>query len=321
MSINVSSTIAALGVSKPDIVLAEAPTLWSGLPLLVKAIVPKVPFIYVVHDIYPDVLFRLGVLRNPWLVNLIERVERIFYDRSARVSVLSDGFKENLIRKGVPKDKIVIIPVCTDIEFFRPHPRDNELRKRWGLGNKFVVLYAGNLGLSQGLDTVLEVARRVIDKPDILFVLVGDGATKRALQAIAEVNGLSNVKFFPFQPREEVPLIYALADICLVALKPDIVVESVPSKTYTIMANGRPVIASVDKRTETGRLLDQAQCGLCVEPGNGGALEQAILLLYENDSLRRNMGRGGRDFVVEHYARHVAANQYYTLIQQFVNSN
>jgi colanic acid biosynthesis glycosyl transferase WcaI len=320
-SFNIFSTLAALRVGKPDIVLADAPTLWSGLPLLVTAICPRVPFVYIVHDIYPDVFLRLGVLTNPWLINLIERVERFYYDRSAQVSVLSVGFKDNLGRKGVPEDKIAIIPACVDTEFIRPLPRENELRERWGLADNFVVLYAGNIGLSQGLDIILEVARLLIDNPDIVFILVGEGATKPALQAMAEEKSLSNVRFFSFQPREDVPPVYALADVCLVSLKRDIVLESVPSKTYTIMASGRPIVATVDQNTEVGYLLDQAQCGLCIEPENADALAQAITKLYKDDSLRNDLGRRGRDFVVEHYSRQVAANQYHTLIQHFVNKD
>jgi colanic acid biosynthesis glycosyl transferase WcaI len=320
-SFNFFSTLAALRTGKPDIVLADAPTLWSGLPLLVMAILPRVPFVYVVHDIYPDVLLRLGVLTNPRLISLIERVERFFYDRAVQVSVLSPGFKENLARKGVPEDKITIIPACVDVEFIRPLPRENELRQRWGLADKFVVLYAGNIGLSQGLDIALEAAKSLIHHPDIVFALVGEGATRQALQAAAEESGLSNVRFFSFLPREEVPLIYALADICLVSLKRDIVVESVPSKTYTIMASGRPIIATVDPNTEVGRLLDQAHCGLCAEPENAEALSRAIMQLYQDDLLRKDMGRRSRDFVVEQYSRQVASKQYHRLVRHFVDED
>jgi colanic acid biosynthesis glycosyl transferase WcaI len=319
-SYNLSSTLAALRVGKPDIVLADAPTLWSGLPLLMTAFLPRVPFIYVVHDIYPDVLVQLGVLSNPQMINLIERVEHLYYGRSAQVSVLSRGFKDNLVQKGVAEDKIVIIPACVDTEFIRPLPPDDKLREQWGLADKFVVLYAGNMGLSQGLDIALKAAQLLVDRLDIVFVFVGEGATKPALQAMAEEIGLSNVRFFPFQPREDVPLVYAVADVSLVSLKRDIVIESVPSKTYTIMASGRPVVATVDQNTEVGRLLDQAQCGFCIEPENAVALAQVILRLYKNDSLRSDMGRRGRDFVVEHYSRQIASKQYHTLIQRFVKT-
>jgi colanic acid biosynthesis glycosyl transferase WcaI len=316
-SFNIFSTLATLRVGRPDIVLADAPTLWSGLSLLVKSIIPRVPFVYIVHDIYPDVLFRLGALKSPHLINMIERVENFYYERAAQISVLSDGFKENLFQKGVPESKQTIIPACVDIEFIRPLPRENELREQWGMADKFVVLYAGNIGYSQGLETTLEAAKILLDFPKIEFLIVGEGAMKKELQTLAERGSLTNVRFIPFQLREKVPMIYATADICLVSLKRDIVVESVPSKTYSIMASGRPVIATIDFSSEIGRLLNEAQCGLCVEPENPQALADGILKLYHDGILRIEMGKRGRDFVVEKYSRHVAAMQYYSLIQRF----
>jgi colanic acid biosynthesis glycosyl transferase WcaI len=319
-SFNLFSTLAALGVKKPDIVFADAPTLWSGLSLLLKSILPRVPFIYIMHDIYPDVLSRLGVLRNPRLIGLIERVEEYYYDRSAGISVLSEGFKENLSRKGVPESKISVIPVCVDVEFFRPLPRENELREKWGLQDRFVVSYAGNMGHSQALDTAIRAALDLRDHPEIVFVLVGEGASKPALQILVEKNGLEDrVRFFSFLPREEVPLIYALSDVCLVSLKRELVIESVPSKTYTIMASGRPILATVDQNTEVGQLLNDARCGFCTPPEDADSLAEAILNLYGDSALRREMGVRGRDYAVKHYAREVAAGRYYSLIEQAVN--
>ena len=315
-SFNLFSAIASLRVSKPDIILADAPTLWSGLPLLVKSILPGVPFIYIVHDIYPDVLVRLGVLNNPQIVKFIGNVERIFYDRAAQISVLSDGFKDNLLQKGVPDNKITIIPACVDAEFIQPFPKENKLYHQWDLNDKFVVLYAGNMGLSQGLETVITAAKLMRKNEEIVFIFVGEGATRPDLEAMAKESNLTNVKFYPFQPREDVPMIYGLADVCLVSLKRDIVVESVPSKTYTIMASGCPLLATVDQDTETGRLINITHCGLCVEPENPEALANAILQLYQNEALREEMGRNGRDYILEHFSRQVATRLYQSLIQQ-----
>ena len=300
-SFNVFSTLAALRIRNPDIVLADAPTLWSGLPLIMKAVLPRVPYIYIVYDIYPDILSRLGVLTNPKMLGAIERVERFFCGRSAQVSVLSPGFKENLVRKGVPPEKITIVPACVDTDFVRPMPRQNKLRERWGLTDKFVVLYAGNIGFSQGLEMALKAAALLSDHPEIALVLVGEGASKPALEALAAEHVLTNVKFFPFQPRDDVPLVYGLADVSLVSLKADVVVESVPSKTYTIMASGRPVLAAVDEATEVGHLITEVGFGLRVEPGDAKALVQAILRLYSDEAMRNEMGMRGRTYAAEHF--------------------
>jgi colanic acid biosynthesis glycosyl transferase WcaI len=316
-SFNFFSTMAAFAAEKPNIFLADAPLLWSGMPLLMRAISMQIPFIYVVHDIYPDVLLRLGVVSNKGFLKLFGEVENFFYKKASKVSVLSEGFSENLVRKGIPKDKIAIIPACVDTDFIRPLPRENEIRSKWKLENKFVILYAGNFGLSQGLDTILDSAGILNAFKDILFVFVGGGATRDALIGVAEKRGLSNVRFFPFEPREGVPWVYGLADICLVSLKRNIIVESVPSKSYTIMASGRPMIATVDSNTEVGRLINEVQCGLLVEPENPYALSQAIKEIYENRLLGEEMGKRGRDYVVKNFSRGVAAMDYYKLVRTF----
>jgi colanic acid biosynthesis glycosyl transferase WcaI len=316
-SFNFFSTMAAFAEEKPNIFLADAPVLWSGMPLLMRAISMQIPFIYVVHDIYPDVLLRLGVVSNKGFLKLFGGVENFFYNRASKVSVLSEGFSENLVRKGIPKDKIAIIPACVDTDFIRPLPRENELRSKWKLENKFVILYAGNFGLSQGLETILDGAAVLKTIKDIVFVFVGNGTTRDALIEVAEKKGLSNVRFFPFEPRERVPWVYALADVCLVSLRRDIVVESVPSKSYSIMASGRPMLATVDSNSEVGRLINQVQCGLLVEPENPHGLAQAIRGIYENRLLGEEMGKRGRDYVVKNFSRQVAAMDYYKLIKKF----
>ncbi len=313
-SYNLFAALAALRVKKPDVILADAPTLWSGLPLLLKAVLPGVPFIYIVHDIYPDVLVKLGMLRSPRLIDIVARVEKFFYDRAARISVLSDDFKRNLMDKKVPAGKLTVIPACVDTEFFRPQPRENDLRERWGLSGKFVVLYAGNIGFSQGLEIVLEAARQLLEREDIQFVIVGEGATQADLQARAALMGLTNVQFRPFQPREDVPQVYGLADVCLVSLKKDVVAESVPSKTYTIMACGRPIIAVVNRTSEAATLITDAECGLCIEPGDASGLAEAVLELNRNMGLRVHMEAHGRFTAINRYGRQVAADLYQQMI-------
>lgn len=314
LSFNLFSAISALRVKKPDIVLADAPTLWSGLPLFVKSLIPGIPFIYIVHDIYPDILVHLGLVRNPKIIKFINQVERVFYNRAAQISVLSMGFKNNLVKKGVPEDKITIIPACVDTDFFHPLPRENKLRDQWNLGGKFVVLYAGNIGLSQGLETVINAAQILRDNKEIVFVIIGEGVSKPALESMVWEKNLSNVMFYPFQPREDVPLVYALADACLVSLKRDIVVESVPSKAYSIMACGRPMIAAVNQESETSSLINHAHCGLWVEPENSVDLSKIIATLYQDKNLRERMGKNGRKYILEHFSRSVATQQYQALI-------
>lgn len=317
-SFNVSATLAASRAARPDIVLGNAPLLWSGLPLIVHAMLRRIPFVYTVHDVYPDVLVRLGMLRSARAAAVIEQMERLFYRRAAKVSVLTEGFKAALLAKEVPAERIAVIPACVDVGFIRPLPKENEVRRRLGLGDRVVALYAGNMGLSQGLETVLDAAERLAHRRDIVFAFVGEGPRKDALKARARARMLDNVVFSPFFAREDVPLLYATADLGLVALKGEIVLESVPSKIYTIMASGRPVVATVDPRTEAGVLLERAACGRCVPPGDADGLAQTVSLLADDPELRAAMGARGRSFVLEHHSREVAARLYLDVIREQV---
>ncbi len=313
---NFIATLAALWEPKVDVVVADAPILWGGLPLLVKAILPRTPFIYVVNDIYPDVLVKLGMLSNPRLIGWIERIEKFYYDHASAVVVISEGFKQNLLNKGVPENKVSVVPISVDSTFFIPHPKENALRDQWNLNGKFVVLYAGNIGFSQGLEVVLEAAKKCRDHPEIIFVIVGEGSTKPGLQEKAAQEGLENVVFFPFQPREVVPQIYAMADVCLVTLKKEIVVESVPSKTYTILASGRPLIATVDPGTEVWNLVNQTRCGVCIEPENADELAKEVIGFYRNPDAANEMGVRGREYAVANCSRMVAASQYHAVVKR-----
>lgn len=315
-SFNWNVTLASLRIKKPDVIIGNGPVLWSGLPLLVKAIIPKIPFIYTVFDIYPDVLERLGMIKSRWVTNLIRGVEKIFYRKSSSIVVLSKGIKENLVSYGIDEKKIHIIPSCVDIDLFMPRTDHNPLKENWGLQKKFVVLYAGNVGFSQGLETVLDAAAILSKKSRIEFVIVGDGVNLETLKQKARNDDLHNVQFHEFLPYQEVPDLYAAADACLVTMKPELVVESVPSKTYTIMASGKPVVATVHIESEVGYLLQEANCGICVPPKDSQALSEAILRLYSNKEQRQVMAENSRKYAVQHFSRKVAASRYSDLIDE-----
>jgi colanic acid biosynthesis glycosyl transferase WcaI len=317
-SFNVLSTLVGLLAGPYDVILAPSPPLTIGLSAYILSRLRRVPYIYNVQDIYPDVAIRLGVLTNPRLIRFFRRMENFVYAKAAAVSVLSEGFGRNLLNKGVPGDKIHVFPNFVDVDFVRPLPRDNAFARRHDLHDKFVVMYAGNVGLSQGLETLLEAMQQFQDLPDLRLLIVGNGAVKAKLEAQASQVGLQNVIFLPFQPRKDVPEMYASADVSLVMLRQGIGAESVPSKAYTIMASKRPLVAAADKEAETKRLIDVAGCGLWVEPGNPSALAQAIRVLHADPARRAQLGRNGRDHVETHYTPQVVAQQYDALFKRIV---
>jgi colanic acid biosynthesis glycosyl transferase WcaI len=296
-----------------DVILADAPFFWAGLPLLV-AILMRKPYIYIVHDIFPDVLVRLGLITSKLILRALNIIELFFYSRADFVSVLSDGFKQNLMGKKVPASKIVVIPTCVDTDFVKPLPPEGLLRRQWGLDGKFVILYSGNLGLSQDVDILLSAASLSADLSDVRFVVVGEGVRKEYLRSRVEEMGLKNVQFHSFLPRERVPELYSLADVSLVLLNKQIEIESVPSKTFTIMASGRPLIAVVGENSEIEGLINNSGCGIRVPPGDGRVLFTSILRLYQDEKLRFDMGDRARGYAVEHYSKDIASRKYFELI-------
>jgi len=257
---------------------------------------------------------KLRILRNPLGITFSRWLERFVYRCARHITVLSEGFRQNLLRKGVPENKMSIIPNFVDTAFVRPLPPQNGFRDNLGLEDHFVVLYAGNLGHSQDLDTVLDCARLLEGREDIRFLVVGNGSRKPHLEGKAESMGLHNVQFLPFQPRQSVPEMYASADVSLVPLKKTIALDSVPSKAYTIMASGRPIVASVDRGSDAWQLTQAAECGLCVEPEDPEALAEAIRTLYADPALRERLGRNGREHVVQHYTRQAVGRRYHELL-------
>jgi colanic acid biosynthesis glycosyl transferase WcaI len=318
VSFNLFSTLAGLFSGPQDVILVPSPPLTIGLSAYVIGLFKRIPYIYNVQDIYPDVVIKLGVLTNRWAIRFSRWLERFVYRNARHITVLSQGFKDNLLGKGVPEEKLTVIPNFVDTDFICPIPRDNGFRHRFGLDGQFVVLYAGNIGHSQSLEDVLASAEDLEDEGDIAFVIVGNGSRKPELEALADEMDLSNVCFIPFQPREDVPQIYAAADVCLVPLKEGIALDSVPSKAYTIMASGRPIVASVDPGSDAWNLVQEAECGLCVEPEDAGALTEAIRNLYDDDDRRKRFGRNGRQHVVAHYTPEVVAEQYADLLERLV---
>lgn len=318
VTFNILSFIAGIFSKGYDVVLSPSPPLTNGLAAFLISRLRGKPYVYNVQDIYPDVAIRLGVLTNSTVIAFFKWMERFVYKKAAAVSVLSEGFRRNLLDKGVPEDKIEIIPNFVDTDFVHPLPRHNAFSKTHKLDDKFVVLFAGNMGFSQGLELVLDAAQRLEKKGDILFLFVGSGVAKPGLQDYAQKMGIENVDFLPFQPREVLPEMYASSDVCLVPLRRGIANDSVPSKLLTITAAARPLIASVDEESDARYFVQQAECGLCTDPENSEALVNAIFSLYHDSDLRERLGQNGRAYLENRYTPKIIARQYATLLKRVV---
>lgn len=319
-SFNISSTIAGLRAGRHDVIFAMSPPLTIGITAWLLGAIYRIPYCYNLQDIWPEVAVKLGMLRGARTIRFFEAMERFIYRHAAQIFAISAEFRDNLLRKGVDTARIEVIPNFVDTRRVTPLSRDNRFAEDHGLIGRFVALYAGNVGLSQGLEVILDSAASLRAEPDILFLIVGLGGKRDELKADAAARGLDNVRFLPLQPEEDVPLLYASSDMCLIPLKRGIAENSIPSKTYTIMAAARPYVAGVDEGSNVWKLTRDAECGVCILPEDPAALVNAILRLRSDPETRRRMGRSGREYVEQHFARATVTARYRAALEAVVST-
>jgi colanic acid biosynthesis glycosyl transferase WcaI len=311
LSFAVTGGIAAVFGGRHDGVVVYTPPPTNGLIGYIASRLWRAPMIYNVQDIYPDIGVKLGLFKSRLLIRLMQATENFWYAKSAAITVISEGAKRILAGKGVPGEKLNIVENHADVENIRPLPPDNPVRTEFGWQHRFVVLYAGNVGLTQGLEPVLDVAVRMQDHDDLLFAFVGGGAGWCALEARATGLGLRNMEFHDFiHPRSKLPQLLACSSVSLVALKPGLTSESVPSKMYSIMASGRPILASVPRESDAWAIVEQSEAGICVPAGDADALHAALERLYRDESLRKRLGARGREWVSSRCRPGAAARKY-----------
>jgi glycosyltransferase involved in cell wall biosynthesis len=235
-------------------------------------------------------------------------LERYLYRRADHIIVVTRGFIRDLQEKGVPRRKISLVSNGVDVEFFKPRPRASYITEKFRLEDKFVVSYTGNIGLAQGFDTIFDCAESLKNEKDIIFVLVGDGVSKKKNMARARERGLENVLFLEAQPKSEISAFLSATDVCLVPMKKtELHLITIPAKLYENMASGKPIILSVDG--EARQILERAGAGIYVEPENAQQMADAVLRLYRNPELVKEYGRNARKYVVDHYSRSQQADE------------
>jgi colanic acid biosynthesis glycosyl transferase WcaI len=291
---------------------------FSGLSASVIGAAKGAPFIYNVQDLYPETPVQTGQLRNPMAVRLLGWLERFMYSRATHVSVISNAIGENIVAKGVPAEKLSTIPNFVDTDFIRPLPKENYFSYRFDLADKFVVTHAGNVGYVYDLETLIETASILRSQRDIQFLIVGDGVARPQLEAKVQALGLENVRFLPFQPRDQLPLLRAASDVQVALYKRGSSRYSMPSKVYEIMASGRPVVASADTDSDLWNLVRDTRCGICVDPHDPSQLASAIMALHADPPLRSRMGERGRREADETYSVEAVVERYDRLICSIV---
>jgi len=295
---------------KPDIILTPSPPLTIGISAWLIGLWHKCAFVYNVQEIYPDVAVNLGVLKNKFLIKVLQYIETFVYDKAKALIIISDGMADNVKQKGVDKNKIFIIPNFVDIEGFQPGSKTNTFSIMHKLADKFVISYAGNMGMPQGLDILIDTAHILRHEKNIHFLMMGDGTERLSLIEKAKKLNLSNISFLTYQPYSLMPDAYAAADVSFVSQAPGTSNDGIPSKVYRIMACGRPVIACTDADSDLSRLITQSGGGIVVTAGDSKALAQGIMKVYENKDEWIQRGDKARSYVVANFSRDSICQKY-----------
>ena len=304
-------------VKKPDIVVATSPQFFCALAGYLVSRFKGCKFVFELRDILPESIVAVGAVRRGLVIRILEKLELFLYRAAHIIVALTDAFKENLVGRGVPAGKIHIVKNGVDPETFRPTGVPVELAKEIGIENRFVVSYIGTIGMAHAVDQLIDVAGILQDAPEIVFLIVGEGASKKTVEDRLEKSKLNNVIIRPGVPKEQVARYYALSDLCLVTLIGTPLFKTViPSKIFEIMAMSRPILGTVDG--ECRGIIDQAGCGVFVEPESIPDIARTIKELYDNPARLSEMGHNGRKYVERHFDRNKLAERYLVLLKKSV---
>ncbi|MBF2086461.1 WcaI family glycosyltransferase [Thermoleptolyngbya sp. C42_A2020_037] len=317
----ITSVVQALSGFRPDVILLTTPPLPVSVPAALLGKIYRCPVVLNVQDILPEAAVRLGIVKNRLAIRAFEALERFAYRTATAIAVIADGFAQNLVNKGVPPKKLTCIPNWVDVNFIRPIPPDeNRFRQQYGLQEKFIVLYAGNIALTQGMETVVEAASLLRDLPDLIVAIVGEREACQQLQDYARQCHADNVQFFDFQPREHLPHLMAAANVGLVVQRKNVVSFNMPSKFQLLLASGCPVVASAPMEGELAKLVLHSQAGTVVQPEQPEQLAEALRSVYHDAPQRAAWAHQGRQYALQHYRFEQAIAAYEQLFHSLVGS-
>lgn len=298
-----SACLAPFLASRPDVLFVYHPPLTVGFPAIWLSWFWRVPFVYQIQDMWPETLSATGMLRSPRILRGVSRFAKLVYARAAAICVISPGFRTNLLAKGVPGGKVHVVSNWVDSAVYKPVEPDLVLAESLGLAGRFNVMFAGNMGEAQGLETVLEAAALLKDLPDIQIVFVGDGTAEPTLQEVVRARGLGNVRFLGRRPIGDMPRLYALAAVLLIHLRDDPLFRiTIPHKTFAYMASGKPVLAAM--AGDAADVIATFGAGLVCQPDDPAALADAMRRFFRLPvAERQRMACNGLEAVRSRFSR------------------
>ena len=315
----ISAASTGLFLSRPDVVIATSPQLLVGLTGWWLARCKRRPLVFEVRDLWPESLAAVGMGdKNSLLHWSLGKIAGFLYRHSDRIAVVTPAFEDYLVEHWhVRREKISVIENGVETQLFAPNPA-TELRRELGVEGKFVASYIGTMGMAHGLETIIAAASQLQNtNREIVFLMLGEGADKDRILALALARGLRNIRFVDQQAREKIPAYICSSDVCLVLLKKtDLFKTVIPTKMLEFMSCARPVILGVDGQARM--ILEEAGGGLAIEPENSEALMNAIRHLATNREMARQLGRNGREHIVRNFSRRKTAEKYIRVLEQLL---
>jgi len=311
-----SAIFFTLFTKRPDVIIATSPQFFCGWAGLIVSKLRRIPFILEIRDIWPESIQAVGAMKSGLLLRILEWMELKMYASAMHIVTVGEGYRQRLLDKKVPNAKISTIMNGVDRELFKPQDKDAGLIEKYALQNKFVCSYIGTIGMACALDVVLRAAKILNEsnRNDIVFLLVGDGAVRKKLEAKAKSQGLQNIIFTDRQDKSLMPSFLSITDACLVHLKnTDLFASVIPSKIFEAGGMAKPVIMGVQGCA--AEIVETAEMGIHIEPENEQDLVNALVKLADDPNLVETLGNSGHDYIVEHFDRDKLAAEYLTVIE------
>ena len=314
-----TSVLAAAGLQRPDVIVATSPQFFCGWSGVLTHLWRGIPFVLEIRDLWPDSITAVGAMQQPALLRLLYQLEDWMYKAATHIVTVGDGYKEELLHKGVNIEKISVITNGVDPDQYLPQSPALAYKQALGIQQPFVCSYIGTIGMACGLQVVLTAAEKLkaLGRQDIAFLLVGDGALRAELQQAAQDKHLDNVIFTGLLEKRRMPDVLSFSDVTLVHLKKtDLFKTVLPSKIFEAASMERPILLGVEGHS--AELIRTAHAGICMEPENADDLVAAVCRLADDPDLGAKLGKNGRRYIQEHFHRGKLAERYLSLLETLV---
>ncbi len=327
-----ATLVAAPFLPTTDIVISTSPQFFNGLAGFVVSRLKRAPWTLEIRDLWPESILAVGAITNKTVIRILQYLELFAYRKADLIIPVTDAFKQYMLKKGIENEKIQVIKNGVDLEFYKENSNSEDLSilqvsqkhhqdlKEIDFTGKFVASYVGTHGMAHHLETVLEAAELVRDYPDIVFLLVGDGAERNTLLELKSKMDLDNVIMLEQQPKSTMPQLWQVSNVSLVLLKKSELFKTViPSKIFESLAMKKPIILGVGG--ESKEIIEASNAGICITPEDHHQLANAVLKLYKDSALTKDFSENGRQFVENNFDRKVLAGNYLSLLEKVVDSH